>query len=288
MQIRTLVLLTLLLSVRGNSQVVFGPVGTSWNYVVTGQTHSGDLSLHYQKDTLITGLPLKKITRAFYYTCICPQGPVIGSDCCEYYLERNDSVLRYQNNSLQLLYSFNNQPGDTIYYNSLNLKLSLDSISQRSICSLNRRVLHYTRHYNSCTDTLTIIEGIGPVNDYLTPTVPDQCFVDGTIIRFKCANLISCNYPSNTCATLPYSVKENDLLFSFQIQNKQKILKVRFSQIFSGQIEIFDLSGKQRIQINVIDTESAVLNCTSFESGLYLVRIKTNKAFFSKRIIIED
>ncbi len=277
------------------AQSVFAPIGSTWNY--TWYEHSGAYTgpktLFYKGDTLISTITYKKIAAAYSYSCICPN-PQIGSYYYDYIYERNDSVFQAFPGGSQpmvLLYSFNQPIGDSIIFNpgspSFRYKLVLDSLKTQFICNQNRRVLFYSKYENGCTDSVRVIEGIGPVNDYLFSQGIGNCELGLGSYVFNCANITTCIYPSGNCQSVPLSVSETNTNFTFNVISLHKELIFSFAEKLTGEIKLLDVQGKNILSEKINATKEFNISTSDLKTGIYFVCVKSNKGEFYRKIIIE-
>jgi hypothetical protein len=273
------------------SQSVFAPIGSTWNYdwqEHTGAYH-GPETLYYTGDTVIGGVTHKKIAKAFSYSCVCPN-PLYGSYCCTFsIIERNDSIF---DGNMLLQYSFSQPIGDSIVYNPgggpAQFKIVLDSMKTLFICNQNRRVLYYSKYQGFCTDSLRIIEGIGPVNGYLFTEAIGACDMGPGQHYFNCANIITCSYPASCTPSVAYSVNEIKggipEIKAYQANETETIL---FDIFLSGELELKDILGRTRVSFSFRDKEKINFSVIGLNSGIYFVSLKTSNGESCKKIVIE-
>ncbi|MBN2747533.1 MAG: T9SS type A sorting domain-containing protein, partial [Bacteroidales bacterium] len=60
---------------------------------------------------------------------------------------------------------------------------------------------------------------------------------------------------------------------------------ITFSQAFSGQIELFDISGKRIETINLLNSTSYNLNLETIQAGLYFIRISNGDFLKVKKLV---
>jgi hypothetical protein len=278
------------------SQNVFAPIGSTWNY--TWYEHSGAYhgprTLYYTGDTIISSITYKKIASAYVYSCFCPNWQT-GSYYYDYIHESNDSVFSANPGSalpMQLLYAFNQPIGDSILFNigmtGFQYKIVLDSIETQFICNQNRRVLFYTKYENGCTDTTRIIEGIGPINDYLFLQGIGNCELGNGQFTFNCANITTCSYPSSCSPAAPLAIKEinsrEPAIKAYQTNETETLL---FNTFLSGELVLKDVLGRNQIFLSFKDSEKINFSAAGLNTGIYFVSLKTDEGEFCKKIMIE-
>lgn len=271
-------------------QSVFAPIGSTWNYnwqEHTG-TYQGPETLTYTGDTLIGGITFKKIARAYSYSCICPN-PISGSDCCYLRItERNDSVF---DGSMILQYSFSQPIGDSIVFNPGNgpaqYKIVLDSIKTQFICNQNRRVLYYSKYQGFCTDSLRIIEGMGPVNGYLFTEAIGACDMGPGQHYFNCANIVTCSYPTTCTPSVHLSVNEIKKDPTIKTLSANGAVTLLTDVFLSGELELKDLLGKNHLSFNFKNLEKISFPTTGLSTGIYFVQLSTDKGNYCRTIVIE-
>lgn len=284
-------LLALSICLGAHAQTVFAPVGTHWNYTWNDHSgaYNGPRSLYYTGDTIIATVTYKKIAAAWSYSCLCPN-PLIGSSYNEFVLERNDSVFQAfpWGPSFQLLYAFNQNAGDTISFTqSIPYQLVYDSMQIQFICNQNRRVLYYTKLENGCSDSVRIIEGIGPVNDYLFSQGIASCELGPGQYTFNCADIGSCVYPPGACASVPLSTglftpsATTITCFSGDME-----VVLSFSEKLTGEIRLYDPLGKMVRSIRITDAVKAIIPRLDLAAGVYMVDICAEQVNVRKKIAV--
>jgi hypothetical protein len=274
------------------SQSVFAPVGTSWtyNWMAHNGGYNGPKSLYYSGDTMISGTSYKKIKSAWNYNIMGPQGPQIGSSCCEYILERNDSIMRVYPGSgpNQLLYAFNHSAGDTIYFNQTTpYKLAFDSMKvKNTFCSSNRRILYYTKIENSCTEPVTIVESLGPIDDYLFSQGISNCELGPGKYTFNCVNTGSCMYSVASCSPVPYSVNELAENLEFTLLQYNDHISVFFNDQSHSLAELYDLHGKKIRSSSSDNPSETIISTRDLFGAIYILRINSGQKEHRRKIII--
>jgi hypothetical protein len=291
---KKLILLLLVLSVRGEAQTVFPPAGSTWSYYWQAHNggYNGPKTLFYTGDTVIASVTYKKIASAWNYTIVGPSPPDIGSYYYNYIHVSGDSVFLASPPSqpMQLLYAFNQPAGDSIVFNagSMQYKIVLDSLRTRFICNQNRRVLYYTKYQNGCTDSVRIVEGIGPVNDYLFSQMIGACVLGPGSYSFTCADITSCIYPGGSCAKVALGLMSwAEPGWSVKVHRQGDEIAFWFSDCTSGEIHLLDPLGKILSAQRLERAKSAVISAQGLPAGIYLVQVNCDKGQLSRRIVVQ-
>ncbi len=268
------------------AQSVFAPVGSYFNYYLISHTggFSGERTLYYAGDTVINAQTVKKICTANYVHCVCPNPPIYSSFCNNYLLERNDSLFEFFQDSMQLLYTFNTNIGDSIVFepypapNDFRYKLVLDSVGTIVMCGASREVLYYSKIQGSCPWIImpyTVVRGIGPIDDYLFYQT-NGCEVGADRYGFTCLNTGTCTFPSGNCVGQAISIKEKKQTNAF-VSTISNGINVRFSEPISGTIVISNILGSVEHREQMYDQNSFEYITNQLAKGIYLFTIHDAK-----------
>lgn len=277
------------------AQSVFAPVGSCWtyDYISHNGAYTGLKTLYYNSDTTINSTVYKRLCYSLYYHCVCPDPPIYQSGCMEYVLERNDSIFQYYpiEDSLQLLYAFNSNVGDSIVLNDFSpgfrYKIVLDSIGNNFICGANRQVLYYTKYMQTCTEPMAVVEGIGPIDNYLLAQGIGNCEMGMGTFYFNCVNIVTDTYPSGNCANQPFGIKENATL-KYALTNTSNGIAIEFSEPLNGTIIISNILGGVEHREQLDDQSSFEFNTGQLAKGIYLFSIDGNSGVnLSGKFIVE-
>lgn len=279
------------------AQSVFAPVGSYFNYYLISHTggFSGERTLYYMGDTVINAQTVKKICTANYVHCVCPNPPIYNSFCNNYLLERNDSLFEFFQDSLQLLYTFNTNIGDSIVFepypapSDFRYKLVLDSVGTIVMCGASRDVLYYSKIQGSCpwiTMPFTVVRGIGPIDDYLFYQT-NGCEVGADRYGFTCLNTGTCTFPLGNCIGQALSIKENEQIKTY-VSTSSNGINVRFSDPICGTIIIYDILGSVVYKEQLNYQSSVEYNTSQLAKGIYSFALKNNDGMcLSGKFIVE-
>lgn len=284
------------------SQSIFVAPGSYYNYNFVSHDGgtTGIKTLYYTSDTIISTVSYKKICTAINYHCSCPDPPIYSSYCNEYLLERNDSLFRYivSTDTLQCLYTFNSIVGDSIVFDSaptnpnFRYKIVLDSIGSLFICGINRPAMYYTKYQDMCLTTstpVTIVKGIGPIDDYLFSQT-NGCDLGIGIYTFNCVNTGDCNYPSSVCANVPLKLNEfsgsNPNIFISYTPNG---IQLSFQKPLNGSVIILNTTGAVIFNEKLINQSNFHFPTTQLTKGIYLISITPDNSgeVFAQKFVRE-
>lgn len=294
MRIKIVILLFSLIATTTFSQSSFAPIGTIWNYWFQAHNggYSGQKSLVYEKDTMINSLDLKLIKSNWYYTIIQPMPPISGGTK-QFIFERNDSIFEYllYSDSLRLLYSFSMPINDSIVQNpdlpSIRTSYTLDSIANFNICNSTRNAIYYSTLFqdqvNYCTSNLTVVNQIGPIDDYLFLQGNPNCqMTDGTL-TFVCVNTGTCVYPNfANCSYIGLTKKPNNF---FQLSQNENLITLTFEQNFTGDINLTDITGRVLKSSSLFNEDKLSFNCIDLK-GIYILQVNSNNSFSTIKLAL--
>lgn len=292
-----LLLVFIVLAKMNFAQSMFAPVGSYFNYYLISHTggFSGERTLYYTGDTVINSQTVKKICTANYVHCVCPNPPIYTSFCYNYLLERNDSLFEFFQDSLQLLYTFNTNIGDSIVFepypapSDFRYKLVLDSVGTIVMCGASRDVLYYSKIQGSCPWIVmpyTVVRGIGPIDDYLFYQT-NGCEVGADRYGFTCLNTGTCAFPSGNCIGQALSIKENEQIKAY-VSNISNGINVQFSEPISGTIIISNILGAIVFKDKLMDANHFEFSTAQLSKGIYsFAVIGTGRKNLSGKLIIE-
>ena len=282
------------------AQSIFVPLGSYYNYNFTSHDGgtTGIKTLYYTSDTIINTGSYKKICTAINYHCVCPNPPIYNSYCTEYLLERNDSLFQYfiGADTIQCLYTFNSNIGDSIVFDSnptnpnFRYKIVLDSIGTKFICGQNRQTMYYSKFQDLCpsvSTTVTVVKGIGPIDDYLFSQT-NQCELGIGFFYFNCVNTGNCNYPSITCVNEPLGIKKNTQNeMNMFVSNDVYGIYVRFPEPLNGSIVIRNILGVVVFRIEVSNKVLLNISTSNLSKGVYLISVDGDTKILTQKFIIE-
>jgi hypothetical protein len=253
-------------------QSSYAPLGAFWNYGYS--SHSGSQystwTIEVTNDTVINGTAIKTLTLFDKVWVSWSPPPFVGTYSYPFgeIHFRNDSVFRLESGVENYLYSFDMKVGDSISIIPGSVYTAVvDSISYIILNNDTLKQWFLTKHCNtSYQESATIIENIGPVDDYLFWQV-DGCLIGGGTYNFECYNSSVLNY---NLPCIPITLRVDDIyglknkltifpspvqgLLTFSLENSVEDCRVRildltmrivydhlFSTLLSSQIDISNL-----------------------------------------------
>jgi Secretion system C-terminal sorting domain/Carbohydrate esterase, sialic acid-specific acetylesterase/Fibronectin type III domain len=63
-------------------------------------------------------------------------------------------------------------------------------------------------------------------------------------------------------------------------------LNISFSEIFTGEISLVDMLGRNYLEVKLLKQKSVLLDVSGFEKGVYFLRIKGDEEIYSRKILI--
>lgn len=298
---RLFTLFTFALLFSGANAQSFAPQGATWHYKKNFFFPQPYLE-HYSKlqvvgDTLINGVTCSKIQKE--YPFFCNLRPTE-----EFVYASNDTVFFYDTtfSQFQILYDFNAVQGDSWVIrvngfgtaNEDTVIVNVDSTDFVTINSqtLKRLYVNYT-YYNDGVPIVfsgpsEVIERIGDTR-YLfefanfSNIICDgdwtgglRCYEDSIIGFYDTGISDSCEYFEI------YNDLEEQTISSFTIapNPSEKFITVNMIQGSFQAIQIFDSRGRL-----IIKTNSKHIDISTFNSGLYIVRVKSSDTWSQQRFI---
>jgi hypothetical protein len=279
----------------------FAPLGAYWNYGYNSQCANGPVSLKITKDSVVNGFGTKTITR---YEILQVCNPLINGFTFDTIISnagtlqvRKDSVFFGNHYSSPVtesyLYSFNMKVGDSLNTarDAKAVVVSMDSVNINGVLlkrwNINQYCFNLTpSSYNP--QFITIIENIGPINDYLLWNI-DKCYigVDAPYHTFSCYNggVISYNTPCYT--VLGYLPKEQATATIKLLPNPANTGNVAIytnsynAKLISikntlGQIVVREHSTNDKVIVNLL------------QSGIYFVTVEEKGNYQTQKLIITD
>lgn len=275
------------------AQTTFAPEGSFWRYDYGA--HDGSFSKKYilkiVEDSVISSSDvIKKIKRYGIYTFSYPPHPPVGtidSTILGDLRVRNDSIFFNED----FVYSFTMNQGDTLFINSM-LYAVVDTMYYSVINSNNLKTWELTKYCQSGQqmESTTIVEDIGPINDYLFWNT-EGCPIGGGYYFFECyqSPLLAYNEPCNIF------LKSNENTFFIQnaIQifpnpSSSSFIITSPSQLETVEVIIFDINMKEMFSNIYFEQKDLLINITGIKNGVYFVYIITNENCVIKRLIISD
>lgn len=273
-----------------SSQTWFAP-GAEWIYEYSLLPITGYLKLNYEKDTIINQhqckkLSYRKITKKNYSTQIIDTSSISSI----YTYATKDTVFATLHDSTFIpLYIFNKEVGDTLNFEYYALCYTQTPIKQliteKGIKIINNDTLrYYSVQFINISNInpafMTIIEKIGPIENFLNPTF--SCWSDYQITTLKCyhdANfpdyLAPFNKSCNYYFTATEEVKDNPVYLSPNPAYNTLNISTSNNEIIEG-VYIYDISGMLlNSYIMPLNQNDSSIDINYLKNGMYLIQIKT-------------
>jgi hypothetical protein len=275
------------------AQTTFAPEGSFWRYDYGA--HDGSFSKKYVlkvvEDSVINSSDvIKKIKRYGIYTFSYPPHPPVGtidSTILGDLRVRNDSIFFNED----FVYSFIMNQGDTVFINSM-LYAVVDTMYYSLINSNNLKTWELTKYCQSGQQIgrATIIEGIGPINDYLFWNT-DGCLIGGGYYSFECYQSPSLAY--NEPCNMFLKDTKNALFVQKNIDVSPNPCTGYFiikstSKLESAEVIVFDTNMKEQYKNSYFEQKEMLINTTGIKNGVYFVYIITKEDCVIKKVIISD
>ena len=267
------------------SQSLYAPLGAFWNYNYTGHsgTPNSTWTIKVTKDTLINGTSIKELTLFEKVWSSWSPPPNVGTYSYPFgeIHYRNDSVFQFDSGVENYMYSFDMIVGDSIIIIPGSVYTAVvDSLSFIVINNDTLKQWFLTKHCNtSYQETATIIENIGPVDDYLFWQV-DGCLIGGGTYNFECYNSSDLNY-NLPCVPITLGFEEVD-----NLSNKLKIfpspvqglLTISLENLLEDcRVKIMDLKMRTVYDQLFPTLLSAQIDISNFSDGSYWLFLESEK-----------
>lgn len=290
-----LVLLFLLVIQKLLAQSTFAPEGAYWNY--NYMSHSGGMYANWTiavtNDSIINGYPTKTLTKFYdiYYSLPPNPSPGQGIEAFGTLQMRNDSVFYYYSYPYdeKYLFSFNLDNNDTIPIENMGQSLFavVDSMSYVIINNDTLKKWYLTKY---CDTTFfgqaTIIENIGPIDDYLLWN-KDGCPIGGGGWSFLCYSSSSLNYNTPCYPVSADKNKKDDKelisVYPNPFSNKLKITsKIDFGE---STLTIKDISMQVVFEQLFSENNTIELDLSSLPASYYFLQFRNKDKIICKPII---
>ena len=279
------------------SQNEFGAVGSYWQYSYA--PHNGDgfgwTKLQIEKDTLINNEIHKVIRKTFYHKPIASLANQYSYLLGETLQIKNDSVYFGGN----LILDFGMSITDSMYLEGLdvNIKLAIDSITTEEIAGHTYKKWYGQKLCLTDPDNpnpyepFIILEGVGQVFQEFLFWNQDNCIIGGGHNYFSCYKNGDFIYPPTAeCEPLMLTsierVEKNSTVKIFP-NPTQDILNIESENSKILEIHIFNLEGKE-VYRGELEDYSANILISSFEKGIYIIKIMTEKKLMMDRFLKID
>jgi hypothetical protein len=293
----TLILLSKFSWLPGQSS--YAPLGAYWNYGYT--SHNGGLQSNWtikvNHDTLINGFETKTLTKLYDNWYSLPPNPPVGQGIDPYgtLQLRNDSVFFFYSfpTNGMFLYSFNMAIGDTIHIfpPPQNLYAVVDTLYQVIINNDTLTQWKLTKYCNAAYfGDATIVENIGPVDDYLLWNT-DGCPIGGGWWTFQCYSSSILNY-NQPCDPIPVGISSNDLqqnlLTVFPAPAQNNITIETGQPVNDARLKIFNSSMQVVLQRSYPVLLKESIDLSKLAAGQYFLQISSNELTVTRKIILTE
>jgi len=288
-----MVMLGLLFTSKVKAQEWF-PVGAKWTYSVfypsDHYTKHGIGHMECTKDTIIEGITAKVLTHG----SMCD---LSYEENIFYYNDTMDILYYYVEDTFRPYFDFSKKAGEVYYiyfpnyYNSHPLDsilIIVDSVVIKPFAGINVRH-QYIRggnfHYST---SMQIIEYMGHLGsfyhisatcdfDYISEL---RCYSDNTFSYFS-----KPIYKEQGC-DVNLSINEvlNEEIFAIYPNPIRDKLKIENRELKIKQIKLYNITGSLLQSINV-DSNELEINMRNLQSGVYFVKITTEKGMIIKKIV---
>jgi hypothetical protein len=281
------------------SQNDFGAIGSYWQYGYA--PHNGDgfgwTKIEIVDDILIDGEIHKVINQTSFHQPIASPSYQYSQILNQTMQIKNDSV--YFGGVLILDFDMNLT--DSLFIEGFgwpaSLKLAVDSITTEEVNGFSYKKWYGQKLCLADPDNpypyepFVILEGVGQVQqDFLFWNI-DNCIIGGGHYYFWCYRNEDFTYPpSDECVPLMLTntdeLEKNSKLKIFP-NPTQDFLNIKSEQSKILEIVIYNSEGKEIYQ-NVFNDFTTTIFLSSFENGIYMIKVRTEKEIMIDRIIKVD
>ena len=274
------------------SQISYAPIGSFWNYEFTGHsgTPNSSWTIEVTKDTLINGTTIKSLTLFEKVWTSWTPPPFVGTYSYPFgeIHYRNDSVFQYDSGVENYIYSFDMKVGDSIVIVPGSVYTAVvDSLGFIVVNNDTLKQWFLTKHCNnSYQEPSTIIENIGPVDDYLFWQV-DGCLIGGGTYNFECYNssVLSYNLP---CIPITLGVDDinslNNRLSIFPIPVQGFLTLSLDNLVKECRVKILDLTMRTVYDHSFSTLLSSQIDLSNLVDGNYWLSFESEKFNTMRRI----
>ena len=310
------IFLLLLLTIAGISEVKaqakeFAPVGSEWYYEYQSMMKTGYVHIEAVSDTLIDNVKCTKLTKILYgydyYDGLFKW--TIGN---EYVTQTNDSVKIYRNGGFHLLFDFGASIGDTWILIGDNIpceqSYGLVHVVDIGKETINGQVLKYVKILDDqhsywgygncmesepCTDTVKIVEKIGPIKSYLLPSqkcVFDyseggslRCYIDNDLgyLNYSWTG-VNCGYINEQYQLIDDADEESPLVTYPNPCND--LLHIVLNNDNNTDVFLYDNQGNMVCQFSNIAKDFDI-DMSNFPTGLYFLKVIDGLKILTTKII---
>lgn len=275
------------------------PKGAEWTYNFYSMALSGYQKLVYEKDTIISSQPCKKIVG----NLIIPHydtwdSPPTGVDTIPvnpvFTFSQGDTVFMFSNNSFQPVYYFNAQVGDTLPYYNIMLPnfTGCDTILRQVVddagtISINNETLRFYiarfidfDDYFFSPETVAVIERLGATNNFLIPEF--YCFTDAETYTLRCYgddNFETYQTKSTTACDYIYTGLTDLEKSTITISPNPTLNILNISSSYNTSIEhinIYNIVGQLQKRMSTGSGQTILtIDVSKFLSGIYFIQLVT-------------
>ncbi|MFN8277221.1 MAG: T9SS type A sorting domain-containing protein [Chitinophagales bacterium] len=270
------------------------PPGAAWTYNFYSMSVSGYEKLIYEKDTVISSQPCKKLSGSLVIpNSIFPGAPPTGIDTLAvspiFTFSQGDTVYAFYKQQFRPIYFFNAQIGDTLaLYNPNVIHFGCDTLVKQVVDStgivvINNDTLRYyvTRVItgNNIYGGLTrIVEKLGALNCHFIPVY--TCYIDGEGYSLRCYD--DNNFatyqtdPRTDCSYITTGLQDLENNANYVAPNPARnflnIKRSRHEEI--ERICIYSIFGQLQKRMDKIDdTALSTIDISAFPDGTYFLQL---------------
>lgn len=282
----------------------FAPMGAEWYYAFQGHWIDGYVRMVSLGDTVMEGYYCRMINKDLYIYSVLYDSLYHYTIGNEFVMQRQDSVFLYRNGHFCPLFDFGAEIGDTWVVPGTeeycDESFGIVHVVGNGREDINGHILRYVLvvddpdsdwgyAYYSPSDTIKIVESIGPIGTYMFPEQrceidvseggPLRCYQDGEIgpvsYFFNNCDYINDIYqscdeePNNDWIVFPNPVKDG---FFIRVQDSE------------GIVEVLDGLGR-KVYSGAIDKEMNYISISHCSQGLYHVRIMIKSLVHNKLLM---
>lgn len=295
-------LLFYLLPLLSSAQIEFAPPGAVWHYgytdyaPFTGVLFAGYQEVRYDRDTLIAGkmgkvLTMKRVGQI--------DGEIIASTLPERVIYQDSfKIYAWYEDRFYQIYDFGVEVGDTLtlsggnpYYDSCHYNFIVDSIYYEDMNGKNLKNILLKSADGFPAPFWHINEKMGALPHYLfeaeigcivdlTRPFPFRCYEDDDFPLYQW-DTTACDYYENVSSIVDLE-DFNIRIFPNPIHNQ---FHVHNESTNSYELTVFDTNGHLVHQLSLGSITTKEINCSQWQSGTYIVQVKSGQQFASKKLL---
>ncbi len=293
----------------------FAPVGTEWYYEHCAGMFSTGGYMHIEavSDTMIDNIHCTKLTKKIH-GCDYYGGLFQITLENEYVTQKNDSVMIFRDGDFHLFFDFGASVGDTWTLVGIpgicEQAYGLAHVVETGIETISGHDLKYVKILDDqysywgygncsglvgdpCTDTVKIVEKIGPIKHYLLPNQkcesddgeggPLRCYVDDELGYMNFSSFgVNCGYINEQYQ----SVDDSPEVYQPMILPNpcSSVTCVVMGDDKNNDVTLYDCHGRMVCQFTNVG-KTLDLDMSGFTPGLYFLMVKNNSNTYNTKII---